>query len=180
MKNIVWALTLCGFVSLGTLGHAVDSTVNPLAPVVPAALQVASPEKLSFSAKAQGVQIYQWLPKKDAPTQFEWAFKAPAADLFDAQGKKIGHHYAGPTWEATDGSKVVGAVKSRVDSKVPGAAPWLLVGAKTHAGTGIFSHVTSIQRLETSGGKPPATAGAKPGEEVRVPYTATYYFYVSP
>ena len=179
MKNNLFTLTLCGWVFLGTLGHAAEASVKLSAPTVPAALQVPSTEKLLFSAKAQGVQIYQWLPKKDNPTQYEWAFKAPAADLFDAEGKKMGSHYAGPTWESTDGSKVVGALKARVDSKNPGAVPWLLLTAKTHAGNGIFTHITSIQRLETTGGKPPATAGAKPGEESRVPYAATYYFYVS-
>ena len=134
-----------------------------------------------FAAKAQGFQIYQWLPKKEAPTQYEWVFKAPEADLFDAQGNKMGRHYAGPTWDSNDGSKVVGALKAHVDSKDAGAVPWLLLMAKSHGGSGMFSKVTSIQRLDTVGGKAPSTNVDVPkvGQELRVPYTATYYFYGS-
>ena len=59
--------------------------------------------------------------------------------------------------------------------------PWLLLAAKDHAGNGVFSHVTSIQRLDTTGGKAPAGASSqtKLGEKLRVPYTAVYYFYIS-
>jgi hypothetical protein len=57
----------------------------------------------------------------------------------------------------------------------------LLLQAKTHEGNGIFSRVNIIQRLETVGGKPPAEGcdQSSSGKEVRVPYTAVYYFYAS-
>ena len=58
--------------------------------------------------------------------------------------------------------------------------PWLLLSAKKHLGDGVFSQVTSIQRLETNGGKAPSggCTQADVGMELRVPYTAVYYFYV--
>lgn len=40
----------------------------------------------------------------------------PEAGLFDASGRQIGWHYAGPQWEAADGSRAIGALKSRADA----------------------------------------------------------------
>jgi hypothetical protein len=144
-------------------------------PVVPDALKVSPKETLLFSVKGRGFQVYEWLPK-----QSEWTH-TPEADLFDAQGKKVGCHYAGPTWESNDGSKVVCDLKAHVASTDASAAPWLLLIVKTHEGEGVLSRVSSIQRLETAGGaEPPKEDGpAKVGQLVRVPYTATYYFYGS-
>jgi hypothetical protein len=172
---------LLAWLTLLPLAYAADSLGNFLIPVVPDALKVPSNEVPLFLAKARGVQIYECRAKKDDPTQFEWVFTGPEADLFDARGDKIGRHYAGPTWESNDGSRVVGSVEGSVPSKDIGAVPWLLLAAKTHAGNGVFSQVTSIQRLETTGGKAPARgcSQADRGEKLRVPYTAVYYFYVS-
>ncbi len=52
---------------------------------------------------------------------------------------------------------------------------------KAHEGNGVFSQVSRIQRLETAGGKAPAEGGdpSNAGKELRVPYTAVYYFYQS-
>jgi hypothetical protein len=163
------------------LVNAADSLGNILIPVVPDALAVSTSEKLLFLVKARGVQIYECRAKKDDPTQFEWIFAAPEADLFDANGDKMGRHYSGPTWESNDGSRVVGSVRGSVPSKELGAVPWLLLAAKNHVGNGVFSQVTSIQRLETTGGKAPAggCSQANLGEKLRVPYTAVYYFYIS-
>lgn len=149
-------------------------------PVVPESLKPAPTESLSFAAHARGVQIYECRPKKEDATQYEWVLKGPEADLFDDQGRKIGRHYAGPAWESTDGSKVVGEVKGREPSPAPDAIPWLLLVAKTHEGNGVFSHVSSVQRVETAGGKAPAgnCDASTAAKELRVPYTATYYFYV--
>ena len=68
--------------------------------LVPAGLSVY------LTVPATGVQIYT-CGKNDAgaPT---WVFKAPEAQLFDTDKKQIGKHYAGPTWEALAGGKVVG------------------------------------------------------------------------
>jgi hypothetical protein len=107
--------------------------------------------------------------------------KTPEADLFDARGKKIGHHYGGPSWASSDGSKVTGELKGSEPSTEASAIPWLLLSARTHEGRGIFSRLNSIQRLETRGGKAPSEACDQSSidKQLQVPYTAVYYFYNS-
>jgi hypothetical protein len=135
-------------------------------------------QTLSLEARAVGVQIYDCKPGKDDPSRFEWIFRAPEADLFDAAGNKIGRHYAGPTWESNDGSKVVGEVKARDDGPDAKAIPWLLLGAKSVSGDGVLGRTASVQRIQTAGGIAPAD-GCSPsqaGKEARVPYGASIIF----
>ena len=150
-------------------------------PMVPDSLKVPATQTLSLETRATGVQIYDCKPNKDDPTRFEWVFKAPEADLFDPAGTKIGKHYAGPTWESNDGSKVVGEVKARDDGPDANAIPWLLLGAKSTSGVGVFGQTVSVQRVQTVGGKAPVDgcSQAQAGKESRVPYKAVYYFYVA-
>ena len=159
-----------------------DSSAQLSAPSVSDTLKVPSTDTLAFAATGKGFQIYECRANKDNANQYEWVLKAPDADLFDARGQKIGHHYGGPTWESSDGSKVTGEVKGSEQSTDANAIPWLLLRAKTHEGQGIFSLVNSIQRLETRGGKAPSGGcdQSAMGKELRAPYTAVYYFYVRP
>jgi len=90
---------------------------------VPVALQVAPAHKLALETHARGVQIYECKASKDDATRLEWVFKAPEAELFDSAGNRIGKHYAGPTWESSDGSRVVGEVKAKADAPSPDAIP---------------------------------------------------------
>jgi hypothetical protein len=145
---------------------------------VPDNLKPATNESLAMIVPAKGVQIYECRAKKDE-TGYEWAFIAPEAELFDAHGRSIGRHYAGPHWEAADGSKVLGALKARADAPTTNAISWLLLSAKSTGPTGSFSKVTSIQRVNTVGGSAPATdcpRGAA-GKTVRINYSADYYFF---
>ncbi len=154
------------------------ATTQPLAPPeVPAALRPPAGQSLYLEALATGVQIYECSQKPDSA--YEWAFKAPEASLTDRSGHSLGKHYAGPTWEANDGSAVVGEVKARDSGPGPSAIPWLLLAAKANTGSGIFAAAKSIQRVATAGGLAPAEAcsGANLKQVARVPYTATYYFY---
>lgn len=146
-------------------------------PEVPAALQAPSGLQPHVEAYASGVQIYRCVLKADST--FDWVLEAPEATLVDRAGAPLGKHYAGPTWEALDGSTVVGEVKARDPGPDPSAIPWLLLKAKSHAGLGTFTPTQSIQRVATKGGLAPAgTCGAGSLERLtRVPYTATYYFY---
>jgi len=137
---------------------------------VPEALKPGPNEVLAMVVPAKGVQIYECREQK-------WVFVAPEADLFDAKGRRIGRHYAGPTWEAADGSRVAGAMKSRADAPASGAIPWLLLSTKSVGAEGTFSRVTSIQRVSTTGGMAPAGACATAGEKARVAYTADYYLF---
>ena len=150
-------------------------------PAVPADLKVPPAQSVSLEARATGVQIYECKPSKDAPARYEWSFSAPEAELFDAAGRKIGRHYAGPTWESNDGSKVVGQVKSQHDAPAPDAIPWLLLTAKSTSGDGVLGRAVSIQRVDTVGGKAPAggCSAAQAGQQARVPYRASYYFYAA-
>jgi len=151
------------------------------APGVPEQLQVPAGRVLTLETHATGVQIYECQPSKDDPTRFAWMFKAPEAKLFDDAGKEIAKHYAGPTWEANDGSKVIGELVAKDSGPNPTAVPWLLLSAKSTAGTGVFSKTQFIQRLHTAGGTAPAQGcdRAQVGREARVPYTADYLFYAA-
>ena len=148
---------------------------------VPDKLKAGANESLSMVVPAKGVQIYECRAPKDPAGGYEWAFVAPEADLFDVRGNRIGRHYGGPHWEATDGSKIVGTVKERADAPVANAIPWLLLGAKSVGPQGSFSKVTSVQRVNTVGGVAPATgcSQAAAGTPARIPYTADYYFFTA-
>ena len=139
---------------------------------VPDKLKPAGNESLSMILPAKGDQIYECRDSK-------WVFVAPEAELFDTAGKKIGKHYAGPHWESLDGSRIVGAVKERADAPSAGSIPWLLLSAKSVGSEGAFSKVTSIQRVATHGGVPPAGDCFLAGARARVPYTADYYFFTA-
>jgi hypothetical protein len=130
-----------------------------------------------LTAAAKGVQIYQCAAANDSA--FAWSLTGPDAELFDDRGTKIGKHYAGPTWEAADGSKVVAKKKAQFDAPGADAVPWLLLEAKSTEGHGIMNAVQSVQRIATRGGKSPATGcdAAHVSAEVRVPYEATYVFF---
>jgi hypothetical protein len=150
------------------------------APTVPDRLKVPDGNQFALEMSASGVQIYVCQPVKDQPTKYEWAFKAPDARLSDSHGD-AGHHFAGPAWESTDGSKVICNLEQKIDAPGVDDIPWLLLSAKANEGQGKFSEVTFIQRIATHGGKAP-TAGCDAqhvGQEARIPYTATYCFYVA-
>jgi hypothetical protein len=164
------------------MGVLVGCTASPAkeADDIPAPLRVAASEVLVQRAHAVGAQIYRCSPDKSDMARFGWLLQAPEADLFDHAGHKIGKHYAGPTWEAADGSKVLGEVAARAPSPDPNAVAWLLLSAKSTSGAGVFARVRFIQRLHTVGGNAPAGGcdQVSAGRDVRVPYSADYWFYV--
>jgi len=146
---------------------------------VPAPLRAPAGQMAFIEAQATGVQIYECAPKPGEPSAFAWTFRAPEAALSDRSGRALGKHYAGPTWESVDGSKVVGQVKASDPGPDPAAIPWLLLTAKSSSDTGTFARAASIQRVRTVGGvAPTARCDATNAAQIaRVPYTATYYFY---
>lgn len=164
-------------VAAGCASH--PSTPKP-PPHVPAALQPPPGQALFLEAYAVGVQIYQCKTKADAPGTFEWGFVAPEAELADRKGHPLGSHFAGPTWQSTDGSQVVGEVKARDPGPDPSAVPWLLLTAKSTTGTGVFARTKSLQRLRTEGGLAPPAAQCtadRLDRTERIAYKAVYYFY---
>lgn len=143
---------------------------------VPPQLQPSANEELLLRVHAKGDQIYTC--KGDA-AQFAWTLKAPDAQLFDKDGKVFGKHFAGPSWEAADGSRVTGKAVANVPSPDADSIPWLLVNVIGHEGNGVLSRATTIQRLNTKGGKAPASGcdASHANQELRVPYSADYLFY---
>jgi hypothetical protein len=168
------------FALLAACLNAGASSAVPTPPAdLPATLQPPAGTTLTLQAQGSGVQIYLCKSAADDATRFEWALQAPQADLLDNAGKRIGKHYAGPTWQALDGSTVVGEVKAHDNGPDPGAVAWLLLAAKSNSGNGVFGAVRWVQRLNTVGGKAPADGcdAAHAGVQLRVPYKANYYFY---
>jgi len=135
-------------------------------------------EKIVLVAAANGVQIYE-CAADPATYAWAWRFKGPEATLADRDGRTIGKHYAGPTWELPDGSKVVGEVRAQAASPDASAIPLLLLNAKSNSGSGALGAVRSVQRLDTHGGRAPAEACSQEssGKVARVPYQASYYFF---
>jgi hypothetical protein len=168
------AAVVAALASLAACGRDTQRTLQP--PSVPDALRVSANEAVTEKASAQGTQIYEC---QAADAGFAWKLVGPDAVLTDAAGARIGRHYAGPTWEALDGSKVVGALAQKADAPGGGAIPWLLLSAKSTEGAGRFANVTSIQRVDTWGGVAPASGcdATTAGTRQSVPYRATYYFY---
>jgi len=161
-----------------TAAMLVAACTGPSRVEVPPLLEPGPNETLSAIAQARGVQIYECRAKAGA-TDPEWVFVAPEAKLFNARGRSIGSHGAGPRWQAADGSRTEGAVKARANAPVAGAIPWLLLTAKSAGPEGMFSKVTSIQRVNTAGGVAPAGGCDRStvGTSTRVPYTADYHFF---
>jgi uncharacterized protein DUF3455 len=165
---------LCAFAAL-----LVSATITTTA-VAAEEQRVAEPPgaRLMLETIAQGVQIYSCQKGNDG---FRWMFTAPEAALFDAAGRQIGVHFAGPTWQLDDSSTIVGEVVAQSPSPEPHAIAWLLLRVRSREGSGIFSGVDLVRRVETQGGTAPATVcDATQPPQARMRYTARYLFYAVP
>ena len=145
---------------------------------LPPQLDPGPQAQLAATVSAIGVQVYE-CRAASAGAAPSWTFVAPEARLFDATGRLIGSHGAGPHWLADDGSRLLGRVTARADAPLPGAIPWLLLATSSEAPHGRFGGVTHIQRVQTQGGVAPATGceAATIGAQSRVPYTADYRLF---
>ena len=145
---------------------------------VPAAIAVPSGHTLALTLKGNGLQNYECRVKADAAGGYDWVFVAPEAALRDKDAI-VGRHYAGPTWEYGDGSKVAGKVLANVAAPTAGNIPWLLLQGTASPAPGRLAGTTYVQRVNTTGGVAPSdvcnasTAGTK--KDVR--YSADYLFY---
>jgi hypothetical protein len=156
-------------------------------PMVPPILAVPAGAALKLHDRGVGAQIYTCTASAGVDggadggaTSFAWVLKAPDAELFDGSGTKVGTHGAGPHWTSTvDGNTVNGTKATQANAPSSTAIPWLLLRATSTAGTGVFSDVTYIQRVNTVGGKAPdgGCDAATVGGETSVGYSADYYFY---
>ena len=168
------ATKILGLLCLLTFAVAQESTK----PEVPDKIKAPAGEELVLAAHATGFQIYSCQPNTDG--QPAWLFKAPEAELRDNTDRVVGRHYAGPTWKHNDGSEVTGKVLAKVDSADADAIPWLLLTATNHSGSGTLAGVSTIQRIHTKGGQPPAATRCTSSNldvTSKSSYVADYYFY---
>ena len=158
-------IALCTLMLIGTEARAAEEAVAP-----------PKGSALILALAADGVQIYACEAKDGG---YAWIFKAPEATLFDSQGLQLGTHFAGPTWKHVDGSALTGELVTRADAPEAGAIPWLLLRAKTHAGSGVFSAAEYIRRADTKGGAAPKSPcnASHAGEQARMRYSATYQYF---
>ncbi len=181
-KTIAIAVGAAGAAAAAAETAEIDGkAADRRAMAAPAAIRPAANETLAMIVPASGVQIYECRAAKGRRDAYEWVFVAPDAELFDLRGHRIGRHYAGPHWEATDGSRIVGAVRERAAAPSADAIPWLLLDARSVGTAGLFSKVSSIQRINTAGGMAPGTgcSAAAEGAQARMRYSADYYLFTS-
>ena len=134
---------------------------------------VAAPGESTIATfQGVGAQIYECKAGSDG--KLAWSFRDPIAALLD-NGKTVGRHYAGPTWEDVDGSKIVGKVVGNAPGASSDDVAWLKLNVVKHQGRGLLAKVTTVQRLDTHGG---ALSGScdKAGDFKSVAYSATYVF----
>jgi len=145
---------------------------------LPETVRVPAGHKVMLATTGVGEITYECREKKDLAGQHEWAFVGPVATLYGAERKAVGRYYAGPTWEAADGSKVTGK-QVAVAPASPGNIPLQLVKAEPAMGQGAMTGVSYIQRLNTKGGVAPAMAcdATAKGQRQVVAYEADYVFY---
>jgi hypothetical protein len=134
---------------------------------------VAAPgETVVLSVHAEGAQVYEC--KAGTEGKLAWAFREPIATLL-ADGKTVGRHYAGPNWEHSDGSAVVGKAVGNAPGVTPDDIPWLKLEVTSRRGSGILSGVATVQRINTKGGKLDGACD-KAGATKSAPYSADYVF----
>jgi len=134
---------------------------------------IAAPgETTVVTVHAEGAQVYEC--KMGGDGKLGWVFREPIATLL-VDGKTVGRHYAGPSWEHSDGSAVVGKVAASAPGATPGDIPWLKLDVVSHRGTGILSGVTTVLRIDTQGGNLDGACD-KAGTFRNVPYSADYVF----
>jgi len=163
-----WAVALLALAAPAAAQSVASAPAQPVAP--PAG---ATP---LFEVIADGVQIYTCEPRDARPV---WVFKAPDATLFDAGGRQVGTHGAGPHWQLGDGSRVTGAVVGNAPAPIAGAIPWLLLRATPTDAPGALRNAAWVRRFDTVGGVAPAEGcdAARIGETARMRYSARYGFF---
>jgi len=149
------------------------SQVGAPAAATPLPDAIAAPgETVVLSVHADGAQVYEC--KAGADGKPAWAFREPIATLI-VDGKTIGRHYAGPTWEHSDGSAVVGKAIGNAPGATPDDISWLKLEVVSRRGNGVLTGVTTVQRINTKGGKLEGGCD-KAGSFKSAPYSADYVF----
>ena len=147
-------------------------TMSANAAETPLPAAIAAPgETVVLTAHAEGAQVYECKAGTDG--KLAWAFREPIASLL-VDGKTVGRHYAGPTWEHVDGSTVTAEVAGKIDSATDDI-PWLKLQVTASRGKGLLTGITTVQRINTKGGKLVGSCD-KAGTFKSAPYSAEYIF----
>ncbi len=134
---------------------------------------VAAPgESPVLTVHAEGAQVYECKPVTDG--KLAWSFREPIATLI-ADGRTVGRHYAGPNWEHVDGSAVTARAAGNAAGATPADIPWLKLEVISHRGAGVLGNVTTVQRINTSGGQLSGFCD-KAGALKSAAYSADYVF----
>ncbi len=121
---------------------------------------------------AEGAQIYECRAAADG--KLNWTFREPIASLM-LEGRTVGRHYAGPTWEHGDGSSVTAKVVGTAPGATAADIPWLKLEVVERRGSGALAGADFVQRINTAGG---VLHGAceRVGSLRSVAYAADYVF----
>ena len=123
---------------------------------------------------AKGVQIFR-CERRDSG--YGWMPRQPEAELRDERQAVVGRHGANFSFEHTDGSRLLGTVAAYEDAPKSTDLRWLLLSTKPY-GKGTFGNVAYVQRVNTSGGMPPARCeAAQLNQLLRVDFAADFVFY---
>src|SRR5260370_39693895 len=160
---IAVAATIATAAVLGMAAHAVAQTPDAIA---------AKGETVVLTVHAEGAQVYEC--KADPSGKLVWQFREPVAALM-ADGKTVGRHYVGPTWEHVDGSRVQGKPAGRAPGAPAADLPWLKLEAVEPHGPGVLAGIAAIQRINTRGGQFEG-ACERAGATHAAPYAADYVF----
>ena len=153
----------------------------------PGATTVASPN-LGFFSKikapstheptlqlaSRGVQIFRCEKREQG---FVWVFRQPQAELLDGNGKAGGQHGANFSFEHDDGSRLVSTIVAYDEASKPTDLRWLLLTTRSF-GKGALENVSHVQRINTTGGMPPARCqSSQLNQLLRVDFTSDFVFY---
>jgi Protein of unknown function (DUF3455) len=138
---------------------------------VPAAI-AAPGESTAATLHAEGAQVYECKAGSDG--KLAWAFREPIATLL-LDGKTVGRHYAGPSWEHADGSAVTAKAVANAPGQSASDIAWLKLEVTAQRGNGAMSGTSTVQRINTRGGVHTGTC-EKAGAFHSAPYAADYVF----
>jgi hypothetical protein len=182
-RVIVGSILICAFGGCSSTHTPASNTLPP--PDVPDAIKAPADEHVAgryhivavqtftcqAAASADGGAPYAWTPTKlDAKIE-DWDTNAVIG---------VHTHSPAPTFTANDGSSVVVKNVAQVPSPTGAGEPWLLLSVVSHSGTGMFSNVTSLQRINTAGeSSPQATCNATtdPTAQQAVNGSSDFYYY---
>jgi hypothetical protein len=163
MKHHMAFASLAAAFLVGAINNASSQSLDAIA---------APGETAVATLHAEGAQVYECKAGSDG--KLSWQFREPIATLL-LDGKTVGRHYAGPSWEHADGSAVVGKAAASTPGATPLDIPWLKLEVTSSRGSGTLAGVTTVQRINTRGG---AVRGVceQAGAYHSAPYAADYVF----